>query len=107
MGGTGEPGAVWECAVCGRDNPERQAACILCESPRGGVPDTEEAAEREEALAQQIILEAEAEFSRQLGTRISLKIVGRPQPTTVAEAEALIAETRAQIREQQGETDES
>jgi hypothetical protein len=62
-----------------------------------------DADEREEARAIELIHAAEAEFSRQLGVPISLKIVGRPQPTTVAEAEALIAETRAQIREQQDE----
>ncbi|MCC2672040.1 MAG: hypothetical protein K0Q72_4512 [Armatimonadetes bacterium] len=97
---------VWECGVCGRDNPERQTVCILCESPRGGESDGEAAAEREAALAAEMIQAAEAEFSRQMGVAISLKILGRPQPATVAEAEALIRETRLQIQEQQTEQEE-
>ena len=101
MAGVDERRGVWECTVCGRDNPERNSACILCETPRGGVE--QEVDEREEARAIELLHAAELEFSRQLGEPISLRIFGRPRPTTVAEAEALIAETRAQIREQQDE----
>ena len=100
MAGVDERRGIWECAVCGRDNPERQSACILCETPRGGAAGYE-VDEREEARAIELIHAAELEFSRQLGQPISLRIFGRPQPTTVAEAEALIAETRAQILEQE------
>lgn len=85
----------WECATCGRDNPLRVEQCILCSSPRGGTGGDVE----EELAAAELIRAAEEELSREMGEPIRLRVFGRPAPATIAEAEARIAEARADLRE--------
>lgn len=85
----------WECATCGRDNPLRAESCILCGGPREGVVGFAD----EEAAAADLIRAAEEELTREMGEPIRLKVFGRPAPATIAEAEARIAEARADLRE--------
>lgn len=85
----------WECATCGRDNPLRVENCILCGSARVGSGCFAD----EEAAASDLIRAAEEELTREMGQPIRLKVFGRPAPATIAEAEARIAEARADLRE--------
>jgi hypothetical protein len=86
---------VWECATCGRDNPLRAESCILCGGARHGCASEVD----ESAAAADLIRAAEEELSREMGEPIRLKVFGRPSPSTIAEAEARIAEARADLRE--------
>jgi len=86
---------VWECATCGRDNPLRAENCILC----GGARNGDGLEVDESAAAADLIRAAEEELSREMGEPIRLKVFGRPSPSTIAEAEARIAEARADLRE--------